>query len=238
MGYTTRAAVLDSFRSETTPPSTPAIETSITVWSSFVDLICRQWFEDRECTFYFSGDGTDTVFLPVPIISITSLYVNSDFVNAVDADAYVAFTSRTVPDDRRNPKLRLIGSQNLYYPYTQESNPTYSIGSNNIKVIGHFGFLEDDDSTPPLIELATRKLVIRDLRSQSGGSAAQMGTTSPLGALSSITVDRNSERYSTPSFTNMRPGNIAVTGDPAIDDILAQYRAPILLGVSGTLETK
>ncbi len=234
MGYTTVDAVKASYGAN--PPADADIEASIALWSAFVDRETRQWFEEREGTYYFDGDGTNVIFLPIPIIEVTALYTAGDFDNPLDTTSYIVYNSRTVPDDRRNPKIVLIGQRSVIYPYVQDPPPRMPVGRADIKVVGSFGFLEPDDTCPLLIEKATRMLVVNELKQAAGlaGSTPLL----PSGPVTGYTVDRNSVSFASTSTGGTKAGKSALTGNVAIDTILAMYRAPVLIGVSGTLEIK
>src|SRR5690606_30527944 len=87
------------------------IEANIAEAMSFIDRHTRQWFNKR--TFDGSnpvkieGNNGRTIFLGVPVIAVDKLCLNRED-NVLDASDYRVFNSRAMPDDRRNPMIKLI----------------------------------------------------------------------------------------------------------------------------------
>jgi len=234
MGYVTVEDVQQYYGDS--PPDEGACVRSIRTWSQFIDRTTRQWFEPRSGEYILDGTGTPTIMLPVPIISVSALYYNNDFVNPVDTEFYRAYTGRGIPDDRRNPRITLIGSTNVYSPYETAAAPVFARGSQNVKAVGVFGFVEEDDTVPALIWRACMKLVLKDLRSPIDGSASSSssgsGGTAPAGPIIAQTTDGHSIRYASPQMSGARVGTMGITGDTEVDGILVQYRGPVLVAVS------
>src|SRR5262245_44357818 len=106
------ATVADA-RTEGVPTSIvdATVQAQINRWSQFIDKACRQWFESRAVTIDLDGNDSRLLHLPVPVITLTALYMNGDFDNAVDTDNYKVYSNQTaVRDDRRNPKIMLASA--------------------------------------------------------------------------------------------------------------------------------
>ena len=154
-------------------------------------------------------ENSDTLFLTIPIIDITSITIdgnlklNSDFI----------LMKRIGPpvDDRWNPR---IISKNNEWPLQ---------GIQNIVLVGDFGFVEDaaTGTSPELIKIAAKKEVIRLL---------------PLGSM--LSGDRELFQHSGRIVSEDLPGykyqitqrgiskseHAVYSGDPEIDSIVDQYK--------------
>lgn len=230
MGYTTLAAVRAAGLSDTTTYPDAAITAAIARVGAFIDRTTRQWFEPRTKTLRLDGSGTATLLLDVPIVSASALYLNGDFETAVPADRYEVYAGRdAAQDDRGCPMIRLRSD-------SWWGAGRFVRGTRNQQVVGIFGYVEADDTTPALIQDAALRLVIRDLSSPAvpASSAAGGGSGSgPVGPLVSETTEGHSRHWAAPAIGSMRAGTLAVTGDPAVDQILAMYRGPLLGGAVG-----
>ncbi len=223
MAYTTIAAVRAAGLSDTTAYPDAAITAAIARVGAVIDRATRQWFEPRTKTLTLDGSGTATLLLDVPIVSVSQLFVNDDFDNPLPAELYEVFAGRDASqDDRGCPMIRLRGSLGA---------GRFRRGMRQ-RVVGIFGFLEADDTTPVLIQHAALRLAIRDLSNPAVPTASAGGAGSgPVGPLVSETTEGHSRHWAAPAIGPMRAGTLALTGDPAIDQILAMYRGPILGGV-------
>lgn len=237
MSYTT----LLSVRAAGVPDATGSTDADVTAqiarWSEFIDRECRQWFESRALTITIDGNGTDTIHLPAPIIAVSALYVNENFITAVAATDYFVYSNREIPDDRSNPRVKLNPNTNIF---SSQSNllsaPIFERGRQNQRLVGTFGYLTKDDETPADIEDVCLRLVIRHFQNRPSysGAAGSPGAGS-MGPKSSETTDRHTVRYATPQITGMRMGSLAITGDPYIDAILQRYKGPKLISTSSSV---
>src|SRR3990172_2213255 len=237
MAYVTAAEV----RCEGVPASISdqKITDAIALWQQFIERACRQWFESRLLTVQVDGNDSDILFLPVPVISVTSLFVNNDFVNALPTVNYKVYSGRSEPnDDRRNPKIRLVSLQTIFDPPVFPLRAVFAKGQQNQKIVGEFGFTESSATTPfwttpLLIKRALVKLVIRDLQTKGSGGlwAAVSSGGLPAGAKAFEMTDGHSVQYATPQSKITKAGLSGVTGDNEIDAILVLYRAPIAMAV-------
>lgn len=220
------------------PPADDVIQTSIDTWTAFIERVTRQFFEPRTATVDLDGQDSHTLHLPVPIISVTSLFANGDFVNAVPTSKYVVYNGRGAPaDDRQNPRIKLVQSvDNIFHVgHRSRFGTVFLRGMKNQRIVGSWGYTESDGSTPKLIKRALLKLVVRDLLAQgSVGLSASVETPGAPGAVMSETTDGHTIMYVNPLNKLTRPGTNAVTGDAEVDHILSQYRAPIGMAVPGS----
>lgn len=188
----------------------PVIEASIRLQTRLVDKITHQWFVPVEKSLLLDGDGSPVLMLDFPIIELDELYVDEVLVPVAHRRVYNGNSRGN--DDRDCPMIELVTGM-------------FREGSQNVRVVGTFGFVEDDGSIPEPIKYATLKLVIRDLQSPPGGGESS-GGGAPVGPKTSETTDGHSVSFAAPAVTGMRIGTLALTGDPQVDKILELYRAP------------
>jgi len=207
--------------------------TLIRTWQGFIERITRNWFQARVMDFRVDGNGTRLLQLPFPIISVTALYLN-DETDALDASAYVVYNGRggeTGPDNRRNPRIKLISGETSIFEGTGPVNrwgDVFEVGEQNQRLVGSFGYVEADGSTPEAIKYALKKLVVRSSRpmASSGGSAG------PAGPVIEEETDRHRKRWADP-FVGAKVWT--TTGDLEVDEILAAHRAPMHVGAPRTV---
>ena len=240
MGYVTVAeARLEGITGDATTSVTDArLQAAIDEWSAFVDRACRQWFDSRSLTIYLDGTEGDTLWLPVPIITLTALYINGDFTNAADLTGYNVHNSRDIPDDRTNPRItvkRESDSDDFFYRTVWGDTPRFVKGERNQKLVGTFGYTDAKATTPfwqtpYAIKRAVLKLISKSLMPlyPAGPSA------SPLvpGTVKSEKTDGHSIDYAVTSAA----GFMSITGDAEVDAILRLFRAPLAMGVPISIE--
>lgn len=208
----------------------------IAICQEFIDRACRQWFEAKPLTLNIDGNNSDTLHFGVPIISVTSLKLNNS-PDVLDASLYRVYNQRVYPDDRRNPRIKLIRSDSIRDIYTA-SHPSDSLrfrkGRQNQEIVGSFGFLEADDTAPKLIKRALCKLTIEKLQNplfhdQSTSSPSVPPAPPIVGPLLEEETDDHRQKYGQAGGTvaPRRPGLSGVTDDQEILDIVTLYRAPI-----------
>lgn len=212
------------------------IQGSLDLWTQFIERVTRNFFEPRACTLDMDGNDSAVLFLPVPVITVSQLFVNDDFTTVVSPTMYKIYNGREQPrDDRWNPKIKLIRQGTIYSPPRTRWGPNFLKGVQNQRVIGTFGFTEADGTTPLAIKRALLKLVVNDLRQQgSSGLSGTVGSSRPAGNIMQEITDGHSIMYDTMRTKPIRSGYTSITGDPSIDQTLAMYRAPIIVRVPGS----
>lgn len=223
---------------ESSVASDSEVLAAILLWQEVLNRACRQWFLPKQLTFNFDGNDRDTIFLGVPAITVDYLKINSQ-TDELDTDLYRVYNSREYPDDRRNPRIKLLHSAQLTDIYVAPSvsgERRFLRGHNNQEISGTFGFTEPDDTTPLAIKRALLKLVIEKLSRPlytPAGSVAPAPSTTVAGVILSEKTDGHSISYGTAEYTNRRTGGISgITQDSEILDIIKLYRAPI--GIANT----
>ena len=177
---------------------------AIALASQYIDNVTGQWFDERELTILFDGDGGTLLYTPAPIIDVTTIEIDE---TEIDEDEYTVY-NRTVPDDRKNPKIVFEAGM--------------TIGKQNVSVEGSFGYLEDDE-TPILIKKACVKIALRDAALMTDSSRGDEITRGRV-------ISEHTDGHSITLAELARSGG--PTGDPEIDAILAGYRRPIQMGLA------
>lgn len=208
----------------------------IETWQQFIDRACRQWFNARAMILQVDGNDADALFLSVPIIQVDYLKINNS-AEELDANLWRAYTGRVYPDDRRNPRIKLVGPdewRNIYVPASRmPGRLKFRKGRQNQEIKGIFGFTEENGSTPKLIQRALIKLVIEKLSAplySSGGSSSTVPAI--LGPILEEETDDHRIKYGQAGgeTSARRTGLSGITQDPEILDILRLYKGPIGVG--------
>lgn len=205
--------------------------------SRFIDRVTGRFFEPRYQSLLVDGSGGRAMDLNEPIIGIQEVHL---YVSNYAPDGYLLDnTLFTVynrhlsqglfdPDDRESPRIEylhyndLMGAYSRYAPTPYHMYNTFSIGTQNVKVIGVFGYTEPDDSpwgkTPEQLAHACKLLCVREFPKltdydQREDRKWRWRVTSERTIDQSISYDSEKMRG-------------AFTGDPEIDLILASFVRP------------
>lgn len=215
------------------PPTDDQVEDALITWQMALERACRQWFYSRELTILADGNDSDTLHFGVPVIEVEHVKINRSG-DALGADRYKVYNGRTYPDDRRNPKLRLIHSTQLsdiYVAPWSRGQLRFHKGYQNQEIKGTFGYLEPDGTTPRLIKRAHLKLVAekltRPIYTPAGEAEPEPSSTTYAGVVIEEKTDGHSIKYGSSSFKDRRVGLSGLTQDTEILDIIKLYRAPL-----------
>lgn len=200
----------------------------INMCQALIDRACRQWFCPKALIIEVDGTDSDLLAFGVPIISIDYVMINGSD-EELNSDYYKVYNSNTYPDDRRNPRIKLVRNNNQRSIFTQVNDRLiFRKGRKNQIVKGTFGFIEEDGSTPLLIKRAMKKLVIEKMINQPIFGSSAVATTPPiLGSVIEEWTDGHKLKYDTTETAEQRSGYSGLTSDPEILDIIKLYRAPI-----------
>jgi len=189
----------------TDPPYSDGLVTErIALAQAAFERLTGQFFDAHsDYTVKLDGRGHDILWLPFPPVSVDALtsvaIVGNDGTSeTLDADQYEVDMPE-FPDGRMNPKLlRLSG--------------TWPKGTRNVKMIGEFGFVESDKSTPLLVKNAVKRIAIKWL--------PQLGDADADKADRIIEESLGDYRYRLADLSK----NGGFLGDPRIDDIIRMFR--------------
>ena len=197
----------------------------------FIDRHTRQWFNSR--TFddsnpvLLEGNNSRTLFLPVPILEITSLKKTPES-EELPSDAYRVFDGRSFPDDRRNPMIKLIRDDDDVLFVTHGM----FMRGQRTRITGRFGFLEEDGSTPSMVQKATLKMATKNAIQTIGEQAAESVSSGDKGPIKREKTDFHEIEYYDANAGSGQDSGTGLSGDDFIDDVIASYKGPII--VSGT----
>jgi hypothetical protein len=193
----------------------------------------RQWFRPIPTQFYLDGTDSDTLHLPIPIISVETLKMNNDTV-ALDPGRYRVYAGCLLPDDRKNPRIKLVDTfgydRDIYTASDRTQRSRFHKGRQNQFVKGVFGYVESDGSTPAMIKRALLKLVIRNLSLPLVGDPP-MGLAPPAittGMVKEEWTDGHQIKYqlSGGEIVPRKPGLNGLVNDPEVEMIIRLYKAP------------
>lgn len=176
--------------------------------SRYIDDATGQWFEPRAATLRLDGTGLDWLALPSPPVALTGVAL--DGTALVVGDLLVDGTPGELPDRRRAPQLI-------------RPSGCWARGRRNVVVVGSFGFVEADlTSPPPAIREACLRLAVRNLARIAD---AEGQVERRAGEVFRETTDGHS--YERGGVLPGAPGgwrNNGLTGDPDVDRALERYR--------------
>ena len=229
MAYTTITAIRDADPAGAGFPdwTDDQIQEMIDRWSDFIDLHTGQWFDSRSLTLTIDGQGGRILHLPVPVITLTKLQMNESGCDE-DLNDVVVYNRRGGSeglDDRRNPKVAIKNTKTSIYSGVDTSR-FFIKGFRNQLLAGTFGFTESDGSTPLRIVRANIKLVLMEI--ENGGL---IPTPAPPGLIVKEVTDGHSITYGSTSGSGVAETS-SLTGDSETDLTIADYKAPINVGIT------
>ncbi len=176
------------------------IEAKLIFIQEYIEKLTRQFFNVRDLTLLIDSFGTRIIALPVPIISISKIEIDSTngFIEQ-DLSKFIIFNS-FYPDDRDYPKIE---RKDAFFPE----------GKKKIRVTGSFGFVNEDLQTPEPIKVVTKLLFLNWFKGVSTGKK---------NLRDGKTYFFKDEKYEKRITESMSIGSL--TGDPEIDNILIQYK--------------
>lgn len=193
--------------------------------SEYVDRATGWWFEPRAKTLRLDGDGTQYLWLPAPIVSLTSVTVGD---TTVEVPAGVVQYGLVADQDKdmRAARLELAGGQSIYsLARPQPPLPVWPLGRKNVEVVGSFGYTKANGTSPPSeIRDAVLRLALREINQVA--SAASADERRRAGVYREATDGHSYEAAGgmPGSAGSWRFGGL--TGDPWIDTVVARYRRP------------
>lgn len=203
MTYTTREKIRAQGFDESTYPN-DMVDEAILITDSCIEKVCGQWFESREKTLYFDGDGTNLLVLDKPLISLSSIalrFLGMDFT-PYDSSYFAVYAD---PDYSRIKALSTFG---FGYP------SAFPKGPQSVKLVGTWGYLEDG-ATPLLIQRAALELAPIYLGTLVTGEPQER-----LKKLVFYEEETDEHRYKIAE----KMVNGLLTGIPSVDRVLARYK--------------
>lgn len=180
----------------------PYLLERIALAQQFIELVTGRFFEKRAgLTLSVSGRGHNRLWLPIPPIAITSVAIDG----VVLASTEYRIVMPTFPDGRFDPKLDRVAS-------------IWPKGSDNITVVGDFGFVDTVAGTP--VAYVAPKLIKDICKRIAIWALPQLGNSDAQRARQIVEESLKDYRYRLSESTTSG----GLFGDPAIDNILAQFR--------------
>lgn len=197
-------------------------------WQDWIEHKTGQWFYPRELTMYFDGSDARSLWLNIPIITLTSLYMNDDFNNVVDESVYAVYNRYYPEDDRKNPRIKVKTSLASDIFTGSYNTNKFLTGDQNQKLIGTFGYVEEDMSVPFAIKRAIMVLISISVENLSDGDIDVMA----VGRKIEEVTDRHRVK-----FADLwdRLGVWNPTGITEVDQALAMYRKVAYVGMARSL---
>ena len=187
----------------------------IDVWCKFIDKYCDRWFESRSLDIKVDGSDSQYLHLNIPIINLTSLYINESTSPALNTE-YVVYNNRNqFRDDRNNPKI-------VY------NCGIFKAGNQNQRLVGTFGYVEEDGTTPKAIRYAALKLVIDKIMTPiiltPDFESLNVSLNVQSNNVTEEITDEHSKKYKTIQVEPRKQGISGVIKDFEILDILNTYK--------------
>lgn len=240
MSYVTAAELRADAGLDPTAYPDLAIQKAIILATAIFERATRQFFEPRAGTLLLDGDGSNTIHLPIPIVTVGSLFLNGQ-PTVLDPALYSVYSSANlVDDDRKNPRIALGNSGDVsdifVSPFT--FGPLrFARGRKNQRVTGVFGYVEADGSTPVLVKYAIERLALGKMGILSTGGVGSPTPPPPLpstlGGVIQETTDGHSIRYDARTARSVGLSGI-LANDIEVEDIVRMYRAPMAIAVTGS----
>lgn len=242
LGY----ALVSDFRDEGVPKESTSdarLIRLIAEQSIRFDELTGRWFEPRLVRSRWSGRARDALLLDDAIVGIDFAQLDAD-LEAVATSDYRVFNRHLAgvlrPDDRDNPKLEFfVASPGLaasLYPYTYPTSfallqpRIWPRGTQNVQVVGAFGYTDPDGSpagdTPTLVRKAVKLLVMRELPKLSD-------TQARAEALGAHRIKSEKTREQSYELEKGKSGTGAFTSDPEVDDIIERFLRPMRIATTG-----
>lgn len=118
---------------------------AIETWQAFLERACRQWFESRQKTFSVDGTDSDTLHFGVPIIGIDYIKLNAS-TDELETTLYKVYSGTQLPDDRPNPRIKLIGPdwvRDIFTAPVTTGRLRFRKGRQNQEIKGTFGYIDN-----------------------------------------------------------------------------------------------
>lgn len=198
--------------------TTTQIEAKIDKWMQYFDSKTRNWFNERDVTANIEGNNTSILHFNVPILSITSIKLNGSS-DIFDVSNYEVFNNNSQPDDRKNPRIKLYSG--AVPTIFQRINTGIFLRGTRSEIIGKFGFLEPDGTTPLMVQDAIMLLVVNEIKNPID-SQIQTG----LGGINQQVRREKTDGHEKEFFENKRLSGVSSTGFRQVDEAIRMYKAP------------
>ncbi len=212
------------------------VQAAIKQAQAFITRATRRSFVPQYKTMKVDGRGGPKLLLGEPIIAVESLMVNYEYFDFSLEEAYFYEDFKVFnrhirdgllePDDRNNPKIEFSYGSRPFGAFLRMPD-----GSQDISVVGVFGYTEPDGSpmgsTPADIAYVAKLLTNWYI---VGPNTQEAEDIKAAGKLISERTRDQSWTFASPTQIKGQVGQFGgaayFTGDPTIDAILYAYKAP------------
>ena len=205
-------------------------------WTKMINQWTGRFFSPLTKTIYVDGRGGRILHLYEPIIDIDSVALISDRTTPSESpyedDLYKIYNRHMTsgllnPDDRDNPRLEMLHPEELSLGMISPGE--WPKGSQNLKVVGTFGYTDPDGSafgrTPELIKFACVMLVVKGL-TKVGSIDANWAAQNRYRIETERTRDQEIRYGPVLGRGVLNPRYTGFSGDSEIDNILIQFCRP------------
>src|SRR6185312_2078964 len=212
---------------------------AIRLAQAYIERAARQWFYPQRLQMVFDGTDSDALHLPVAIISVDQLWLNSmwDVPGECPLDR-MYYRVYNNPADRDNPRIKLLdnrhGDMDIYVAPMQIGRMLFRKGRQNQVVNGTFGYTEPDGSVPEPIKRAMLLLTLEKLLTPVYVNPASPAPPLPpvLGNIQEEGTDGHYIKYvlAGGNTKTVRPSAWAGwTNNPEVLLTMKAYRSPIAM---------
>lgn len=195
------------------------VQAAIDFASEYVDRITLKYFEARTETRYFDGNGSETLPLDMPIVTLTKVEWQQFGASPWIEQTLTEFKAyNRIPTDQYYPKIAIFRSNS--WDIESRYFGVFPKGTLNIAVTGSWGWLEKQaDGT-----LVTPKQIKKIVKILAVAWLDQIGGGGLLSVLRSYGItEEKTDRHSYKLSAAMSGGSL--TGIPIVDMILKRYMA-------------
>lgn len=198
----------------------------IRTWQEILERACRNWFEARLLTVQLNGTDSDTLFLGVPIISLTHLKINNSDT-ALESTYYKVYSEKGSPDYRRNPKISLVSEElrDVFTAPLTTGRLKFYKGKKNQEIKATFGFIEPDIAASGSIKFVGKHnlvdgetFVLNDGTTTVTFHFDVSGTYTPVGGYDAtdirvnVSSDTSADEVATTAKTAINGSTLDITG--------------------------
>lgn len=217
----------------TDPPyDDAAVTAAITLAQRYMERATRQWFYPKPCIFRLDGTDSDSIHLPVPIITMDEVKIN-DCPDALDSAYYRVYNAE---EDRGNPRIALIDSRyseaDIFTAPLSDGRMIFRRGRQNQYLAGTFGYVEADGSVPIEVQRAVLLLAVEKLTKPVYASSVALPPPPALGPIIEEGTDGHYAKYAMAGGNTKEKRASAFAGltdNPEVLAIMKHFRAPIFI---------
>lgn len=203
------------------------IEERILLCQQYVEKITGQFFRGKNMVMKLDGNDTDMLLLPVPAISIEKIEFDTGLYRYDYQDdeqgwenipmRHFQVYSSVYPDERMYPRIKVNRSVSTSILTRSIYTGVFPKGTQNVRLTGRFGFVEEDGTTPLPILQAMMMLIVQNLHPFGSAMEKRRHRARRL-----LEETNDGHRYEMQRVIS----DLDLSGDPEVDQILNKYLRP------------